>query len=276
MRQSKPLRLSDLDAERTAEGVTDAVHARARRDARRLGMFFGFPAGVDPKVTKVWAVLGQSQVHKVARACVAWALAGKGKPEEVAVALRELRADLEGVETGDASVREPDLSTSAGVVLVAAGARLALAEGRTVEAVEVATLASVDERSIRAASAAGLLPPVGSGRPMRFEAEVVHRYLYGRGVPGFGAPSGPAVARPPRRQGATLPEAANPWEGVGVRDPLPDVEDAAHWNSRQIYGYAAHVRSLRPSDAESVDRWVDAVNKAHEALAGRPPPRGPG
>ena len=74
-------------------------------------------------------------------------------------------------------MREPDLSTSAGVVLVAAGARLALVEGRTVEAVEVATLASVDERSIRAAAASGVLPPVGPGRPMRFAAEVVRRYL---------------------------------------------------------------------------------------------------
>ena len=256
MRQSKPLRLSDLDAERTAEGVTLAVHARARRDARRLGMDFGLPAGVDPK-TKAWAVLERSQVHKVARVCVAWALAGKGSPEDVVIALRELRADLEGVETGDASVREPDLSTSAGVVLVAAGARLALAEGRTVEAVEVATLASVDERSIRAAAAAGVLPPVGPGRPMRFGEEVVRRYLYGRGVPGFGAPSGPAVAeapgapavaRPPRRQGPTLHRDANPWEGVDVRDPLPPVEDAAHWNLRQIYGYGSHVQSLRPDD----------------------------
>jgi hypothetical protein len=201
MRQSKPLRLSDLDAERTAEGMTNAVDTRARRDARRLGMFYGFPASVDPKVTKLWMVLGQSTVHRVARVCVAWALAGKGKPEEVAVALRELRADLEGVEPGDASMREPDLSTSAGVVLVAAAARLALAEGRTVEAVEVATLASLDERSIRASSSSGVLPPVGPGRPMRFEAEVVRRYLYGRGVPGFGAPSGPAAAESPRGSG---------------------------------------------------------------------------
>jgi hypothetical protein len=199
MRQSKPLRLSDLDAERTAEGVTGAVYARAQRDARRLGMAFGLPAGMDPKATKVWTVLNGSQVHKVARAIVAWALAGKGRPEELGLALRELRADLEGVEAGDASVREPDLSTAAGVVLVAAAARFALVEGRTVEAVEVATLASVDERSIRAAAAAGTLPPVGPGRPMRFAAEVVRQYLYGRGVPGFGAPSGPAAgpAAPP-------------------------------------------------------------------------------
>jgi hypothetical protein len=203
MRQTKLLRLSDLDAERTAEKVTWLVHLRAGRDARRLGMFYGLPAGIDPKA-KVWTVLEKSHVHKVARGCVAWALEGKGRPEEIVVALRELRSDLEGVELGDAREREPDLSTSVGVMLVAATARLALAEGRAVEAVEVATLASLDERSIRAAAAAGVLPPVGPGRPMRFAAEVVRPYLYGRSVPGFAAPSGLAAAvvvEPPRGLG---------------------------------------------------------------------------
>jgi hypothetical protein len=203
MRQAKLIHLSDLDAERTAERVTWLVHTRAGRDARRLGMFYGLPEGLDAK-TKVWTVLEKSHVHKMARACVAWALEGKGKPGEIVVALRELRADLEGVEAGDATEREPDLSTSVGVMLVAATARLALAEGRAVEAVEVATLASLDERSIRAAAAQQVLPPVGPGRPMRFAAEVVRPYLYGRGVPGFAAPSGPAAAvaaEPPRGPG---------------------------------------------------------------------------
>jgi hypothetical protein len=201
MRQSKPLRLSDLDAERTAEHVSRGVYARAQRDAARLGMAFGLPAGLDPKTTRVGTVLDRSHVHKAARACAEWAMAGKGKPEEVVIALRDLRADLEGVEAGYASVREPDLSTPAGVMLVAAAARLALVEGRTVEAVEVATLASVDERSIRAVASSGVLPPVGPGRPMRFGAEVVRLYLYGRGVPGFVAPSGPAAAESPRGPG---------------------------------------------------------------------------
>jgi hypothetical protein len=175
MRQTKPLRVSDFDAERTAERLTGAVHDRAYRDARRLGMAFTFPAGVDPRTTNLWTILARSQVHKVARACVAWAMEGKGNPDEVVIALRELRADLEGVEPGDASVREPDLSTAAGVILVAAAARLALVADRTVQAVEVATLASVDERSIRATAAAGVLSPVGPGRPMRFAAAAVRQ-----------------------------------------------------------------------------------------------------
>ncbi len=71
--------------------------------------------------------------------------------------------------------------------MVAADARLALEDGRTVKATEVATLASVDERTIWAAVKARTLQPVGTGRPMRFAADVVRQYLYTRGVPGFGA-----------------------------------------------------------------------------------------
>jgi hypothetical protein len=136
-------------------------------------------------------VLGQSRVHKQARACLDWAKLGKGKPEDVAISLRDLRAYLEGVEAGEASNREQDLTTVAGVTVVAAEARLALAEGRTIEATEIATLASIDERSIRATVQAGTLQPVGPGRPMRFAANVARQYLYTRGVPGF-------AAEPPR------------------------------------------------------------------------------
>ncbi len=198
MRQHKPLHLSDLDPQRTADEVAWGVHVRAQRDARRLGMSFGMPAGMDPKITRISTLLAQSRVHKVALTCAAWATAGKGTPEEVAVALRELRADLEGLELGEAPGREPNLSTAAGLVVVAAAARLALVEGRALQAVEVATLASLDERSIRAAAAVGTLPPVALGRPMRFAASVVCRYLYGRGVPGFGvsATPAPAVSKP--------------------------------------------------------------------------------
>ena len=60
--------------------------------------------------------------------------------------------------------RAPALTTTPGVVVVAAAARLALTEGRTVEVVEVAMLASVDERTIRAAVQAGELRPLGPGR----------------------------------------------------------------------------------------------------------------
>ena len=215
MRARTPLHLADLDPQRAAEELTQGVYARASRDLRRLGLvvtiplpppeprppstasMHGMPSGYtsppkpDPKPPTVAAVLAQSKIHKLVRACVEWAKLGKGKPEEMGAALRELRADLDGVEPGEVSGRERDLTTVAGVVLVAAEARLALVEGRTVEAIEIATLASVDERSIRATVQAGTLSPVGPGRPMRFAADVARQYLYARGVPGF-------VAGPPR------------------------------------------------------------------------------
>ena len=214
MRSSKPLHLADLDPQRVADELTGEVHARAKRDALRLGFVLSIPplpapaprppsdamrgapspytsppspAPPEPKTPTVATVLGQSKIHKRVLACVEWAKLGKGKPEEVAAALRELRADLDGVEPGEVSGREWDLTTIAGVTLVAAEARLALAEDRTVEATEVATLASVDERSIRATVQAGTLTPVGPGRPMRFAADVARQYLYARGVPGFAA-----------------------------------------------------------------------------------------
>lgn len=186
MRSSKPLHLADLDPDRAAEELTREVYARAKRDALGLGFALVAPSGTEK--SPVGVVLGQSKIYRLVRACVAWAKLGKGKPEEMAAALRELRADLDGVEPGEVSGRERDLTTVAGVTLVAAEARLSLAEGRTVEAIEVATLASVDERSIRATVQAGTLTPVGPGRPMRFAADVARQYLYARGVPGFAAP----------------------------------------------------------------------------------------
>ena len=197
MRSRKPLHLADLDPQRAADGLTQGVYDRAKRDIHRLGFVVSFPTPTTPdsKPPTVATVLGQSKIHKLARVCVDWAKLGKGKPEEVAAALRELRADLDGVEPGEASGRERDLTTVAGLVVVAAEARLALAEGRTVEATEVATLASLDERSIRATVKAGTLQPVGAGRPMRFAADVVCQYLYTRGVPGFAA--APSRGGPP-------------------------------------------------------------------------------
>ena len=192
MRSSKPLHLADLDPQRVADALAWEVYSRAKRELPRLGFVLSFPTlpptSAAPKTLTAGAVLGQSTIHKLVRACVEWAKLGKGKPEEMAAALRELRADLDGVEPGEVSGRVWDLTTAAGVTLVAAEARLALAEGRTVEATEVATLASVDERSIRATVQAGTLTPVGPGRPMRFAADVARQYLYARGVPGFAAP----------------------------------------------------------------------------------------
>jgi hypothetical protein len=196
---SKPLHLADLDPKRVADEVVSAVHARARRDARALGLYVKqgqVPAGVDPQA-HLDATLKQSKLWKTVWTCAAWAAVGKGKPEEVDVALQELRAILAGTALGEPVPREVRALTAAiEVVATAAGARLALALGRTVDAVELAALAGLDERSIREAAKTGRLSPVGNGRPMRFEAALVCRYLYERGVPGFEVASGGRIQAP--------------------------------------------------------------------------------
>ena len=78
------------------------------------------------------------------------------------------------------------------------------------------------------------------------------------------APDAMAVRRdapaPASGSGATLHPDVSPWVGVRMEDPFPSVQDAARWNLRQIYGYAAHLRTLRKQrDCSSVDGWVEAV-----------------
>ena len=189
----EPLRLADLDHLHIAADVLNVVCDRVHRDARRIGLIVRVAdPGQDEKLAFATA-LGLSEVSHSAHALAAWATSGRGQAAEIPALLRQVRADLEGIDAKKASTRGPvDLATLAGVALVAAGARLALVEGRTVSAVELATLASIDEHSVRAAVKAGTLRPVGPGRPMRFAADLARSYLYMRGVPGFAAPEAPA------------------------------------------------------------------------------------
>jgi hypothetical protein len=115
---------------------------------------------------------------------------GRGNPAEIAACILQARADLEGIDLREVPPSRPlDPATLPGAVLVAAGARLAVVEARTVTAVELAVLGGVDEHTVRAAVKAGTLQPVaGSTRPMRFAADIARAYLYMRGVPGFAAP----------------------------------------------------------------------------------------
>jgi hypothetical protein len=55
-----------------------------------------------------------------------------------------------------------------------------------VDAVGLATLASVDPRTIRAAVQEGVLQPLSRRRPMSFSAAAASAYLHARRVPGFG------------------------------------------------------------------------------------------
>ena len=188
-----PLRLADLDPMLITAHVMQAVHDRVSRDTRRIGLVARVAEpGQDEKLAFATA-LGHSEVFRGALVLAEWATSGKGQAAEIPALLRQVRADLDGIDVKKASTRGPvDLATLAGVALVAAGARLALVEGRTVSAVELATLASLDEHSIRAAVKAGTLRPVAPGRPMRFAADLACAYLYTRGVPGFAAPEAPA------------------------------------------------------------------------------------
>jgi hypothetical protein len=182
---SKPRRLVHLDPARIADALVRAVYARAQRDARWLGLTLT----ADPSSSAA-----SSRAFKIALMSAEWATTGKGDPVEVASALRELRAMIGAVEPGEPLQDVRELTPGTGLLVMAAEARLALSEGRTVDAAQVAALAGLDERSIRAAADDGTLQKVGSGRPMRFEAEVARRYLYERGVRGFDAvphPRGP-------------------------------------------------------------------------------------
>ena len=189
----EPVRLADLTSQLIAADVLLVVGERVYRDASRIGLIVRVAEpGEDEKLARATAV-GLSAVARSAHALAEWATSGRGQPAEIPALLRQVRADLEGIDAKKASTRGPvDLATLPGVALVAAGARLALVEGRTVSAVELATLASIDEHSVRAAVKAGTLRPVGPGRPMRFAADLARAYLYTRGVPGFAAPEAPA------------------------------------------------------------------------------------
>jgi hypothetical protein len=185
----EPLRLADLDPRRIAVDVLTLVHARVLRDTARLGLVIRMAnEGQDENAARV-AVFAQSEVFRAALLLAQWATSGLGDAGAIPACLRQVRADLEGIDVTNTSMRgSVDLSTLPGVALVAAEARLALLEGRTVSAVELATLASIDEHSVRAAMKAGTLRPVAPGRPMRFAADLARAYLYTRGVRGFAAP----------------------------------------------------------------------------------------
>ncbi len=74
------------------------------------------------------------------------------------------------------------------------------------------------------------------------------------------APDAMAVRRDVPAPAMLHPD-VSPWVGVRMEDPFPSVQDAARcWNLRQIYGYAAHLLTLRKGrDYSSVDGWLQAV-----------------
>ena len=169
---SEPIRLADLDPRRIAVNVLAVVQVRVLRDAGRLGLVIRMAQDGQDEGDARAVVFSQSEVLRAARMLADWATSGQGNAAEIPACLRQVRADLEGIDAMRASTRGPvDLSTLPGVALVAAEARLAIVEGRTVSAVELATLASVDEHSIRAAVKAGTLRPVAARRQLHLPAD---------------------------------------------------------------------------------------------------------
>jgi hypothetical protein len=176
-----PMRLADIEARRFAVAIVSAVLDRAMRDT---------PAPLAGANCREWSrrergprAVAQSEVFRTALELAEWATSGRGQVVESSALIRQVRADLDGSSATDASTRGPlDLSTVPCVALVAAGARLALIERCTVSAVELATRASMDEHSVRAATNAGTLRPVAAGRPMRFAADRAGIPLCARGA----------------------------------------------------------------------------------------------
>lgn len=155
------------------------------------------------------ALVVQSEVYRAAWYVAQWAKTGVGLDAAMAAALlAEVRKDL----GSPSAAWPPELAgarSAVELVLLAAEVRLAVSEGRPVTASELATLASVDERTIRAAVQGGTLRPMSPGRPMRFAPEAASAYLGGRG----GVERGSESARPRSREGTALGDMPRSREG---------------------------------------------------------------
>ena len=182
------IRLSVSDPGRLALSIAGQVMQRVMRDVRKLGLVVTTSDGRVAPEGAMLLVEG-SDVHRAALVLAEWAKTGRGNAAEINVLIVQVRADVEGIDTSEAPLRTLDPATVHGAVLLAAGARLAVVEGRTVTALELAVLASMDEHTVRMAVKAGTLRPLSSRRPMRFAADVAREYLYTHSVLGFGAPT---------------------------------------------------------------------------------------
>jgi hypothetical protein len=132
-----PIRLADSDPQRLAVAIVGYVTARVFHDARRLGLVLKTADGRGEQDGTPFLVMG-SEIYRAALMLAEWAKTGRGDSAEIAAAILQVRADLEGIDIMQASPTRPlDPATLHGAALVAAGARLALVEGRTVTAIEL-------------------------------------------------------------------------------------------------------------------------------------------
>jgi hypothetical protein len=184
MSASNLLRLAAIDPSRVALSIAGMAVHQAERVTRRLGGMVTLPP--PPKVgmtreERAMDLVAQSEVYRAAWYLAQWAKTGSGLDAAMAVALlAEVRKDL----GSPLAAWPPELAgarRAVELVLLATEVRLAVSEGRPVTATELATLASVDERTIRAAVQGGTLRPMSPGRPMRFAPEAASAYLCARG-----------------------------------------------------------------------------------------------
>ena len=188
----KPLGLASVSASSLPFLLVKLVHDRVIRDTDHLRLVIQMAKDGEAEEKARWRAMFESDIFVTGTDLANWAAAGEGDAARIPALLHQFHAYLTGISSSEVSSRgQADLTTVYGVAIVAAEARLAVVEGRTVSAVELATLASVDEHTLRAAVKSGVIRPLGPGRPMRFAADAARVYLYTRGVRGFAAPEIP-------------------------------------------------------------------------------------
>ncbi len=110
--------MADLNPGLIAAAVLNVVCDRVYRDARRMGLIVRTAEpGQDEKLALATA-LGFSEVSRSAHALAEWATSTRGQAAEIPALLRQVHADLDGIDVKKASTRGPvDLATSPGVAL---------------------------------------------------------------------------------------------------------------------------------------------------------------
>src|SRR5258707_4914636 len=101
-----PIRLADSDPQRLALAIVGQVTQRAFRDARRLGLVLKTVDGRGEQDGVPFLVVG-SEIYRAALMLAEWAKAGRGDSAEIAAAILQVRADLEGIDTMQPSPTRP-------------------------------------------------------------------------------------------------------------------------------------------------------------------------
>jgi len=222
-RAPRPLRLGDVHPDAVALEVADRVLGRAVRDLQRLApAVVGMVAvpGASPPVAghppdmlaAARSALRSSRAYLDAFAAVEWAQAGKGSSlDQIDTVLEAFTEDIDGPDVLPlVAPLEHAPHTALDLVRVAAQARLQLYRLHDVTALDLATLAGVDERTIRADASAGRIKPrARNARPMRFAPLPALVFLAWRKVPGIAEV---LSARTRRLGGAPDPSTAHPLE----------------------------------------------------------------